>query len=224
MIPLVLIPGFMLNERVFSKVDAQLSQTYDLVHPRIYRGGSIESMASSILESTPPHFNLIGFSMGGFIAREMVRRAPSRVEKLILIATSSRGDTVERRAVKEKALKLAENFNGVSRTSIRRSLSNAKKADDELVDFIRNMSVELGADVFKDQVSMRRDSDTHRLGEIKCETLIVCGEQDQLRTIEESAELKENIPNSCLCLMNTGHMIPLEAPDALAEAIDRFLR
>ena len=70
---------------------------------------------------------------------------------------------------------------------------------------------------------MRRESDAHRLGEIKCETLIVCGEQDQLRSIEESAELKENIPNSCLCAMNTGHMIPLEAPDALAEAIDRFL-
>jgi pimeloyl-ACP methyl ester carboxylesterase len=38
-------------------------------------------------------FDVIGFSMGGYVAREIARIAPDRVQQLVLMATSSRGDT-----------------------------------------------------------------------------------------------------------------------------------
>ncbi|MDC6126795.1 alpha/beta hydrolase, partial [Burkholderia gladioli] len=42
-------------------------------------GDSIAAMAAAILASAPPRFALVGFSMGGYLAHEILRRAPERV-------------------------------------------------------------------------------------------------------------------------------------------------
>ncbi|MEK9760391.1 MAG: alpha/beta hydrolase, partial [Candidatus Puniceispirillum sp.] len=84
-------------------------------------GKDIPDIAHKILAVTPDKFVLIGFSMGGYIAREICRLAPDRVEKLVLIATSSRGDTAARKVVKDATLRSIDNFSALSRNSIRRS-------------------------------------------------------------------------------------------------------
>ena len=43
-------------------------------------------MADAILEQAPPVFD--GFSMGGFVALEVVARAPKRVSGLALLSTA----------------------------------------------------------------------------------------------------------------------------------------
>jgi pimeloyl-ACP methyl ester carboxylesterase len=46
-----------------------------------------------VLEKAEPTFALAGFSMGGYVAQEIARIAPERIERLALLDTSIRVDT-----------------------------------------------------------------------------------------------------------------------------------
>ncbi len=177
------------------------------------------------LEEAPPRFSLFGFSMGGYIAREIVRIAPERVSKLVLIATSSRGDN-ELQAYRKSQIANTElgAFGGVSRKSIRQSLAPSREQDSALVERIHQMSTSLGSRAFRRQASLRRDADTDRLTEIRCPTLIVAGSRDRIRSLEEARELHNGIAQSTLVVLEAGHMIPLEAPDELASVVLNFMR
>lgn len=220
--PIVLVPGFMLDRDLWSDVEAPLRPFGPLIHSDPTQGASFPEMAEATLRNAPDRFDLIGFSMGGYIAREMVRQAPERVMRLVLIATSSRGDG-DIQASRKAIAATAETFRGIGRPAIRKSLSPEREKDADLVERIRQMSVRLGADTFRRQASIGRSGDTDQLGQIPCPTLIVAGSRDRLRSIDEAEELARGIPDAQMITFDTGHMIPLEAPSALAAAIVKFL-
>jgi pimeloyl-ACP methyl ester carboxylesterase len=86
------------------------------------------------------------------------------------------------------------------------------------------MGIRLGHDAFLRQSSLTRESDFERLREIRCPTLIVAGEQDQIRSLDEALELHAGVPQSTLATIPaSGHMIPMEQPTALAKVIRSWL-
>ena len=86
------------------------------------------------------------------------------------------------------------------------------------------MGARLGGEVFCRQSMIDRRGDLDRLHEISCPTLVIAGKSDKLRSLAEATELHEGIPGSELTVIDgTGHMIPMEAPASLAEAIVSWL-
>jgi pimeloyl-ACP methyl ester carboxylesterase len=220
----VLIPGFMLDRDLWSEVAPALEPFGPLIHSDPGVGSSIEDMARLTLQQAPRSFAVIGFSMGGYVARAIVRLAPERVSRLVLIATSSRGDSALQASRKSQALEtVPATYGGVSRRSIRQSLAPAREHDAALIERIHAMSVRLGGETFRRQASFHRDADTDRLADIQCPTLIVAGRQDRLRSVAEAAELRDGIPGAQLVVLESGHMIPLEAPAELARMLCEFL-
>lgn len=221
----VLIPGFMLNRDLWSDITPALTPFGPLIHSDPSAGTSIEDIARLTLQAAPRNFILIGFSMGGYVAREIVRMAPEQVSRLVLIATSSRGDNELQARRKTAAADVAPGtFGGVSRKSIRQSLAPACEQETVLIERIHAMSVQLGGETFRRQASLRRDGDTRRLAEIRCPTMIIAGRHDRLRSLEEANELHSGIPGSKLVVMETGHMVPLEAPGKIASVLSDFMR
>ena len=55
-------------------------------------------MAEAVLAAMPPRFALVGLSLGGYVAFEIVRRALERIERLALLDTTAVADTPARRA------------------------------------------------------------------------------------------------------------------------------
>lgn len=218
---IVLVPGYMLDDDLWADVAEALARVGSLSYADLSHDATIEEMASRLLEQAPERFVLIGFSMGGYVAREVVRRAPTRVMGLILIATSSQGDTevqAQRKATVARAPSSSK-FGGLSRGAILSSLGTAH-ADEPLIARIRAMSVRLGGDVFRRQSSLVRTGDTDRLGSIGCPTLVVAAADDRLRSLDEAMELHAGIPGSTLAVIpNSGHMIPLEVPGELLDVI-----
>ena len=51
---------------------------------------TIEELAAEALEHAPPRFALAGLSMGGYVALEIMRQTPERVQGLALLSTSAR--------------------------------------------------------------------------------------------------------------------------------------
>lgn len=80
----------------------------------------------------------------------------------------------------------------------------------------------MGFDVLSRQSLLNRKTPTGQ--KISCPTLIIATAQDQMRSIDEAKELQEFIPQASLKIIeNSGHMLPLEQPEILAEMISGWL-
>lgn len=222
---LLLIPGFMADATLWDALTDDLAPFGPLVATDLSRGEDIESMAAAILSDAPERFVAVGFSMGGYVARELARIAPERVEALILIATSARGDTEELIRQRRSSLKAPPKaFKGLSRPAIVSSLHPDLADDEAMIARVRDMGLRLGGEVFHRQSAMARAGDLDRLGEIRQPTLIVAADADRLRSREEAEELHRGIAGATLeTVEHTGHMIPLEQPKALARVMTEWL-
>ncbi len=219
---ILLVPGYMADETLWDGVSHRLSAHGPLVHADLRHDATLDAMARRALDGAPPRFVLIGFSMGGYVAREMVYQAPTRVSALVLIATSTRPDSPALRQSKGAVARAAPSvsFAGLSRTAIATSLHPRERDNEALIERVRAMGVRLGGEVFRRQSMLERPGDLARLGRIRCPTLIVAAGQDRLRSLDESRELHEGIAGSTLAVVeDSGHMIPLEAPARLGDII-----
>ena len=219
---ILLVPGYMADETLWDDVRGPLGKFGPLVHADLRHDSSIEAMAARALAGAPSSFILIGFSMGGYVAREIARLAPGRVRALVLIATSTRADTPSLRQSRGNVGQAAASvsFSGLSKTAIAMSLHPKQAGNTALVERVRAMGVRLGGEVFRRQSLIARTDDRARLIDIRCPTLIVAAGQDRLRSREESEEMHAALPGSELVLIeDSGHMLPIEAPDALLAAV-----
>jgi pimeloyl-ACP methyl ester carboxylesterase len=63
-----------------------------------------------------------------------------------------------------------------------------------------------------------------RLGEINCPTLVLCGEDDRLTPPKYAQYLQDSIPGASLTILpHAGHMVMLERPELVNQAIEEFL-
>jgi pimeloyl-ACP methyl ester carboxylesterase len=146
---------------------------------------------------------------------------------LILIATSARADTERQAQAKAAAvaqMRSSAVFRGLSRASVLASLHPMHANNDALIERVQAMGVRLGRDVFIRQSSMERNSDLDRLSEIRCPTLIIAAHDDGLRSLEEARELQLGIHDAeVVVIEDSGHMLPMEAPEAVGAAITSWL-
>lgn len=223
---MLLIPGFMLDADLWRDVEPALAQWGPISHAVATQGDTLAEMAAHILKDAPQTFVLVGFSMGGYVAREILRQAPERVEALILIATSARGDS-DVQAKRKQALASHPDgisFRGLSTAAVASSLHPENAGRTDLITRIQDMGHRLGGAVFRRQSLLDRHDARHELGTIACPTLIIAGDEDRLRSREEAQELHEGIANSAFAVIEkTGHMVPLEAPEVLAAVMNEWL-
>lgn len=220
----LLVPGFMLDADMWRDLEDAMPGLGPYRHVETGLDRSIPAMAQRACADAPPSFLLIGFSMGGYIARDIVRMVPDRVSGLVLIATSARGDTPEQVRRKADRAQQPTGFAGLSRSAVASSLHPDHAGDAPLIARLQSMAARLGGDVFSRQCMLPRPGDLDRLGEIRCPTLVLAGERDGLRSLEETRELQAGIEGSKLAVVEgTGHMLPLEAPERVAEAITGWL-
>ena len=92
--PLLLLPGLLCTERVFKHQIKSLRERYPLQIPSVSTHLSIKDLAQSILAVAPPTFAVAGLSFGGYVALEMIRQAPERVDRLALISSQARPDSM----------------------------------------------------------------------------------------------------------------------------------
>ncbi|MBA1292465.1 alpha/beta hydrolase [Pseudomonas lurida] len=222
---LVCLPGFMLSDDLWSDLIPELPANVRVTCIDI-RGTSIREMAEHVVVSAPPSFVICGFSMGGYVAREVVRLAPERVKGLIVIASSSRADTEQQISQKNFAHEQISksDFAGLSKSVIAKGFGDLNRGNQRLVDRVQAMSIKLGKDVFLKQSQVVRESDLESLSSVSQPTLLIAADQDKLRSPEEMLEIAERIQGSEFSLIReSGHMIPLEQPKKLGEVISRWV-
>jgi pimeloyl-ACP methyl ester carboxylesterase len=225
---LVLLPGLLNTRRVFEPQIEALSDIADCVVPELWHHDTIGAMADATLALAPPTFALVGFSMGGYVAFEILRRAPQRAERLALMDTQATPDSAEstkrRRALLEQT-KIGR-FHGVQRTLLPQLVHSRHINDDSISQPIFDMAQEIGADGFvREQRAIIDRADSRRLlVDIDIPTVVIVGRQDQVTPLPRSEEMAADIANSRLIVLEEcGHMSPLEKPAEVTAALRRWL-
>ncbi|MEM2213892.1 MAG: alpha/beta hydrolase [Candidatus Nezhaarchaeales archaeon] len=173
--------------------------------------------------------NVLGFSMGGMIAQELVLNYPERVEKLVLCSTfcgARRGVLPPPQPVPLDDL--AENPRKVMEFMAKtifteEFINNNPQAFEDMIQ--RMLKAPITKEAFIQQFYAIMQFDTHdRLPQIKVPTLIVHGKKDILLPVENATILASTIPNAKLIILEkSGHGLAEEIDKAIAAIID-FLR
>lgn len=225
--PLVLLPGLLNDGDLWADQIAALSGSATCQVGVITRGETLAEIAASVLAAAPPYFALAGFSLGGYVAQEILRTAPDRVTRLALLDTSIRPDSPERAAARrrlDRAATAPGKFHGFGEHLLATYLDPANHANDAVVARIRAMTERLGPEVFVRQNRLPRVDGEAALRAFDRPALVLCGENDALTPRADHEEMARILPMARLVVLpGCGHMTPLEDPHAVAEALRALL-
>ena len=225
---LVLVPGLLCTRALWEPQIAALSDIADCMVADHTRHTTMAGIARSILKAAPDRFALAGLSMGGYIAYEIVRQAPERVDRLALLDTGSHADTPERTAGRRNLVATARR-EGVRRAQelLMPSLIHpSRHGDRPLVETILQMAADTGLAAFKrqEEAIIGRPDNRPFLPSIRCPTLVVVGREDALTPPELAREIADGIPGAKLTVIpDCGHMSTLERPEAVNRALRTWL-
>ena len=227
-LPIVLIPGLLASARMYAAQIPQLWRAGPVLIADHTRDDSMSGIARRILGVAPARFALVGLSMGGYIAFELLRQAPERIAKVALLDTSARADAPEQTAMRRAQMTLASQgrLAEVVEQQFPRLVQRARRADVELRQLFDLMAQEVGAAGFiRQQTAILGRADSRAtLGSIRCPALVLVGEGDELTPPELAAEIAAGIPGARLTTVpQCGHMSTLEQPDEVTRALLEWL-
>jgi pimeloyl-ACP methyl ester carboxylesterase len=225
---LIMLPGLLNTRRLFERQIADLSDIADIIVPELWHHDTVGAIAQDILDTAPPKFALLGFSMGGYVAFEMFRRAPDRIERLALIDTQAAPDPPEaaarRRAFIEQT-KLGR-FHGVHSTLLPQIIHPSRLEDAAVTQPILDMAKEIGGDGFvrEQQAILGRVDSRPLLVDIEVPAVVIVGRQDQATPVHQAEQMATDIANARLVVLEEcGHVSPLERPAEVSAALRRWL-
>ncbi|MBI1205652.1 MAG: alpha/beta fold hydrolase [Azospirillum sp.] len=227
-LPLILLPGLLCDHALWRHQTDHLSDVSEPWVADLSGAVSIADLAASVLAAAPPRFALAGLSMGGYVAFEIMRRAPERVVRLALLDTSARPDTPEQTRRRRGLMALARRgaFRGVTPQLLPILIHPDRQSDAALTGEIVTMAERVGRQAFLDQQTaiLHRPDSRPGLGAIACPTLVLCGRQDALTPLAVMTEIADAIPGARLAVIeDCGHLSPLERPDAVTAQMRRWL-
>lgn len=226
---LLLVPGMLNDERVWEAVLPALRHLADVRVADVRTQPSIADMtqqAWSSLADVPATTPLCiaGFSMGGYVAIDMVANAPRPVQGLVLVSTSARPESAQASAVRTKTIAAMQaDFPKVVAGLIG---WNTHAPSPQLSETLGRMMLAQGAEVATRQMRAIMGRSDHRavLAELDIPVHVLCGVHDRVTPPELAQELAQCIPGARLTLVEeSGHMLPLEQPAALVAALSSLI-
>ena len=212
---LILLPGLLCDEALWAHQYETLADIVDMTVADMTQDDTVGGMADRILAAAPDTFSLAGLSMGGYVAQEIMRRAPDRVERLALLDTSANADTPDR--IKQRNSFIAQlgvgGFQGVTNRLLPYLIHQDRLGDEGLVGVIKASAANIGADAFVRQQTaiLFRPDGRKDLNKITCPTLVLCGRSDALTPLSGHEEMAAAIPGARLVIIeDCGHLAPLE--------------
>ena len=220
-----MIPGTLCDDNLFKY---QAEGLKDLVDCRVVSNSSSSSLkqvAKNILKKQTGSFSIIGLSYGGIIAFELLRQAPERINKLVLMNTNYKEPSEQTRINQQRFIGMAYlgQFKEITSEILIDAMLHPKNAEkQELRETILNMALNVRIDGFFNQVKAQlgRPDSTKDLQNIKCPTLIITGREDNICPLKLHKEMAEAIPNSTLKVIEEcGHLSTLEQPNLVNNTI-----
>ncbi|SDJ59947.1 alpha/beta fold hydrolase [Microbulbifer yueqingensis] len=226
--PLIMIPGTMCDERLWQALEPQLAPV-EPRHLAIPRGDSIQEMLDGLVGGLPQGpVNLLGFSLGGYLAAALACAHPERVARLFVCANTPRAlpeaELRQRRQLLDWVSR--HGYSGISDRKIAAMVAPANREREDIAATMRAMDAAQGEATLVSQLGATSErADLARpLAELDMPVTFCFGQYDTLVTRDWLAALQRRRPDLRVReLPGAGHMLPLEAPAELAREILAWL-
>ncbi|UWQ13568.1 alpha/beta hydrolase [Aliiroseovarius sp. M344] len=169
-------------------------------------------------------FNLVGHSMGGMVAQEMVVQTPDRVDRLVLYGTGATGVlpgrfeticTSKRRALADGPQTTARRI--AATWFLEREEAPGYEACAAIAEQCRLQAMLNGLD------AMENWSGVERLEDIKAKTLVIWGDRDRTYPWCQTEQLWKSISNANLSVLpGCAHAAHLEKPELFNKILGDF--
>ncbi|WKE64313.1 alpha/beta hydrolase [Gallaecimonas kandeliae] len=226
--PTLFLPGTQCDERLWLPLWRQLDLA-DRRYVPLQWAETLEQMlglAEYGAEGDKVH--LVGFSMGGFIASRFALDNPEQVASLTLIGFDAAGLGQDERVARQNIIKGLEQgrFKAMNEARLGQLVGSGPLAQ-EAREKVREMEADLGGSVLKYQLeaSSQRPDLRPALAKAPFPVHIIGASDDQLVPPAKLDAMHKAIPKSRLDIIDgSGHMLPLEQPEALATILTRILK
>ena len=228
----VLLPGLLCDEASWAEQCDALPGASCVV-PSYGLRDSIEGMARGVLGEVPAErFALVGHSMGGRVALEILRLAPQRVARLALFDTGldplAPGPNGERERAQRHALLALARAQGMRAMGLQWAPNMVLPAHRHAAVFERILAMieRKSPEIFQAQIRalLGRPDARAMFTAIRCPTLIGCGRQDAWSPLARHEQMHRLLPASRLVVIeDSGHMAPMEQPAAVSHALVEWL-
>jgi pimeloyl-ACP methyl ester carboxylesterase len=240
--PVVLIHGVGLNKEMWGGQVVGLADTYQvIVYDMLGHGASprppanidLKGYAEQLLELLD-HLHLekvavIGFSMGGLIARAFALHFPQRLEALVVLNSVFNRSEQQRAGVIERTAQAAEHGpDANAEAALSRWFSlEYQGANPAQIKALRQTLAENDPQGYLTTYSLFATQDMYRaedLGSLTMPTLIATGELDPGSTAQMARQLAQKIPDAeVVVLEQQRHMMPMESPRLVNRMLLEFL-
>lgn len=218
---LLFIPGLICDHELWMNQIEAFEGDYHIEVADHSGSEDFEEVARQILAAAPDEFYLIGLSMGGYLAQQVIHQAPNRVKKLCLMATSARLDSDDMRRKRRGMIDLAQRvgrFKGMSPMMLKTFVHPSKVNDPNVADVVYRMAENTGREKFIRQQTaiLHRPHLAPYLKDISVPTLILCGDTDERTPVDYHQQLADEIAGAeWHVIEECGHLPPLEQPEVV---------
>jgi pimeloyl-ACP methyl ester carboxylesterase len=214
------------DERLFAHQVAALSATHDCRVFAFRDHPTLGAMALELLAHAPPRFTLIGLSLGGYLAFDVLRRQPERIERLVLFDTRASGDDETRRQGRFADIVKVQSggIDALIPELPVRWMHPAHRP--HLSDLMASMARSIGASgQFNQQQAMLLRPDSHAdLRTVRVPTLIACGREDAVTTVADHERMRDCVAGARFEVFEQcGHLSTIEQPDTTTTMLKRWL-
>ncbi|HJE02917.1 Alpha/beta hydrolase family protein [Aliarcobacter thereius] len=224
------IPGLMTDNRLWQRALPFLEDYFTIVHTKIPNSTNFDEIIEILdKEFIEERINILGFSLGGYIASYFTCKKPNRVKKLFTVSATP-GTTskieLERREKKLNDFQNSKEF-GLEFEKAVMLLEEQNQNDLELVNIIVNMFNDLGRDTFISQLK----STFNRVDLFDClkdkviPIHMLFSTNDRLldnQALNKLFNQKHNI--KLISREGTSHNIPLEFPELFANSVKNWMK
>ncbi len=225
MLPVIFLPGLMGTEAVYTDVLPFIEREASVVSlPDL---DDFDAIVDDIIGQLPAKCILCGLSMGSYLSISIAKKAPEKIKGLVLIGSTASADTEKGAEIRFKTVEWARKngLEALARAQADSLLADVNRDNPKLLRMLVEMGDEIGLDTFarhQKALANRRDQ-TADLKGINCPALVITGSQDTVNPPMTGESLAAELPNArFLCMENTGHLPPMEAPQEVANVIIAF--
>jgi pimeloyl-ACP methyl ester carboxylesterase len=243
--PLVLVMGYRLSSIAWPEdFIEQLARQFTVITPdnrgtglsdKPVAGYAIANMARDICglldELDITHIHLLGYSMGGAIAQEFIRQFPERVLSLMLCATMCGGPSAV--YANPSTVSVLRDLDGLSPEEAARRIWKVTYSSGYLGRYPEAAEAQMRREItlptplhaadLQFQAFAQFDG-ARALASVRCPTLVLTGDSDELILPQNSNTLAKLIPHSRLVVIpDCGHRVMWEATDECVVLIAGFV-
>jgi pimeloyl-ACP methyl ester carboxylesterase len=223
---LVFACAHLTDERLFAhQVDA-LRAAHDCRVFSFRDHATLRAMADELLAHSPARFTLVGLSLGGYLAFEVIRRQSERIERLVLLDTRASADTETQRQgrLADIAKVQAGGIDALIPELPARWMHAVHRP--RLSDLMASMARSIGdrGQFNQQQAMLGRPDSFADLRTVRVPTLIACGREDPVTPVAEHERMRDCVPGARLEVFEQcGHLATIEQPEAVTALLTRWL-